>query len=438
TTLKLFLQFEFEEVKTIGNPNRLPGLIRSENFDVILLDMNFKTGQSTGNEGIYWLKQILKNDPLTSVVLFTAYGDVELAVNTLKLGAIDFILKPWNNEKMVSTLRNAYNLRKSKVEVKKLKSRQKYLIDDIDKMFNTMAGNCEKMINVFSLIKKVSNTDVNLLICGENGTGKELVAREVHRQSLRKKEAFISVDMNALSESLFESELFGHKKGSFTNAFEDRIGRFEAASGGTLFLDEIGNLSINLQSKLLTVLENRLIYRVGDNTPIPIDIRLICATNKNIEDLISKDLFREDLLYRINTVQIFLPPLREREGDILMLTESFLKLYSIKYEKPLVRMSHEAVKKLNIYHWPGNIRELKHVIEKAVILCENNVVTPHDLNLGSSPPPVSDSLPRTLDELEKDAIINTLNKYNGNLTKTANELGIIRQTLYNKIKKFKI
>lgn len=438
TTLKLFLQFEFKTIQTIGNPNRLPSIISSESFDVILLDMNFAAGQSTGNEGIFWLKEILKYDPLASVVLFTAYGDVELAVKALKLGAIDFILKPWNNEKMVSTLRNAFNLRKSKAEVKKLKDRQEFLNEKIDKQFDTMAGKCDKMKEVFKLINKVAKTDANVLIQGENGTGKELVARELHKQSLRSNEVFISVDMNALSESLFESELFGHKKGSFTGAISDRAGRFEAASGGTLFLDEIGNLSISLQSKLLTVLQNRKIYLLGDNIPIDIDIRLICASNKNIDDLIANDLFREDLLYRINTVKILLPALRDREDDILLLADSFLKQYAIKYEKPYVRISNEAINSLSEYHWPGNVRELKHVIEKAVILCDKNVIKTQDLSLGKTKAIITDQETKTLEEIEKDTILKTLKKYNGNLTKTAAELGIIRQTLYNKIKKFKI
>ena len=437
SSLYLFLQFEFDVVKTVSNPNQLPSLLRTENYDVILLDMNFSAGVQTGNEGIFWLRKIIKSDPLAVVVLITAYGDVELAVKVIKEGATDFVLKPWDNKKLLSTLQLAYKLRQSRLKVKNLQQKQKHLSEDIDRQFNMFIGSSPSMKEVLSTIKKVAITDANVLILGENGTGKELIARELHRQSKREKDVFISVDIATLSESLFESELFGHTKGSFTDAKEDRVGRFETASGGTLFLDEIGNLSVSMQVKLLTAIQNRQITPIGSNKQIPVDIRLICATNKDINEMVKENLFREDLLYRINTIQIEIPPLRERERDILLLIDYFLKQFAEKYEKHFLKINSKALDKLSEYRWPGNVRELKHTIEKSVILSEFNTLKPEDffVNIHKK---VNAEISRalTLQESEKMAIGKALKNNKGNLSETAKELNIARQTLYNKIEKY--
>ena len=436
-TLDFLLQFEFEKVITVSNPNLIPEIIKSEDFDIVLLDMNFSSGVSSGNEGIYWLNKILKLDPAIVVILITAYGDVELAVKAIKKGATDFILKPWDNKKLLSTLQAGLKLRETKREVKKLQSKQLHLSEDMKRDYNSIIGNSPVMKEIYKTINKVAGTDVNVLILGENGTGKELIAREIHRQSRRADEVLISVDMAALSESLFESELFGHVKGAFTDAKEDRAGRFETASGGTLFLDEIGNLSMSLQAKLLMTLQNREIIRLGTNIPVPVDIRLISATNKDLEKMIKQDLFREDLLYRINTIQITIPPLRERGEDIILLTEHFLRQYAKKYDKLSVKISNKAIAKLNNYHWPGNIRELKHAVEKAVILCESDVLKAEDFFIERShvkTPDLIESL--SLEESEKSRISEALINNSGHLSETAKELKIARQTLYRKIKKY--
>ena len=332
-SLSFILRQEFEEVTTIKNPAKFTSLLHSGSFDIILLDMNFSAGVNTGNEGLFWLKEIIKEDPDAVIILITAYGDIELAVRAMKEGATDFIQKPFDTVKLVSTVKAAYQLRMSKVQVSKLMQKQKHLSEDLDKKFTSLIGESPAMKDILLTVKKVAPTDANVLILGENGTGKELIAREIHRQSKRADDVFISVDLGSLSESLFESELFGHVKGAFTGAAEDRKGRFETATGGTLFLDEIGNLPISLQSKLLTVLQNSYIIPVGSNKPVPIDVRLITATNKHLPDLIKDNLFREDLMFRINTIQIEIPPLRNRGDDILLLAEHFLKIYGKKYEK---------------------------------------------------------------------------------------------------------
>jgi DNA-binding NtrC family response regulator len=438
-SLKILLKNEYEEIETIKNPNLIPEKIRSGNYDIILLDMNFAAGISTGNEGIFWLREILKLDPDAIVILITAYGDINLAVQSIKEGATDFITKPWDTEKLLVTLNTAYELRLSKLKVNSLKNKQKQLTEDIDKRFQMFTGTSIAMQEVLQTINKVASTDANVLILGENGTGKELIAREIHKKSKRSSEVFVSVDMGALTETLFESEIFGHVKGAFTDAKEDKAGRFETASGGTLFLDEIGNIPLSLQSKLLSVLQNRQITRLGSNKAIPIDIRLISATNKPVYNMVEDNLFREDLLYRINTIQIEVPPLRKRRDDIPGFVDYFLKQYSNKYEKPLLKITAEAYELLINYSWPGNVRELKHTVEKAVILSESVILKPEDFYLRQPKTDdnrVSDSLKLT--DTEKHTIEKVLEKCNGNLSKAAKMLDISRTTLYAKIEKYKI
>lgn len=434
---RLFLKKHFLLVNTINDPNAIPTQLKNESYDVILLDMNFARGASSGREGFQWLNTILELDPSAVVVLTTAYGDVQLAVRAIKEGAMDFVLKPWQNEKLLATLTAAMNLRKSKVEVDQLKSRQKQLTADLDHKFRDFVGESEAIRQVFRTIEKVANTDANVLILGENGTGKELAARELHRQSARANEVFISVDMAAITETLFESELFGHVKGAFTDAKEERAGRFEIASGGTLFLDEIGNLSLPLQAKLLTVLQNRQVTRVGSNTPRPIDVRLICATNKPIHEMVANGEFRQDLLYRINTVEVKLPPLRERTDDIPLLADYFLDTYCKKYQMNKKRISAGAMKKLQKYKWPGNVRELQHAIERAVIMSESQVLQPQDFFF-STPELKEDGLvfdKLNLDDVEKVVIQKVIAKHDGNISKAARELGLTRTSLYRRLEK---
>jgi len=433
-SLELLLKVECKKVDTISNPNLILKALESNTYDIIMLDMNFSAGISSGNEGIYWMNRILKYDAEAVIVMITAYGDVELAVKAIKLGATDFVQKPWNSEKLIATLRSAYELRRSKLRVKRLEDNKQTLEENIAKHYPPFIGESEKIKTIFNIIRKIARTDTNVLILGENGTGKELIAREIHSQSKKVNEVFVSVDLASLSESLFESELFGHKKGAFTDAHTDRKGRFEAASGGTLFLDEIGNLSNSLQAKLLTSLQNREITPIGSNKSMPIDIRLISATNKDLSKMITDHLFREDLLYRINTVTIELPPLRERAEDILLLSEHFLMKFIKKYEKPHLRISTRAISKLKQYNWPGNVRELEHTIENAVILCESNIIQPDDIMLRSIPTQKEELL--NLEEVEKVAVARALEKHFGNHTAAARELGISRTTLYLKIKKY--
>jgi DNA-binding NtrC family response regulator len=386
------------------------------------------------------LREILKSDPDAVIILITAYGDVELAVEAMKEGAIDFIQKPFDPVRLISTVKSAFQLRQSKLQVAKLIDKQKHLSEELDKKYTTLIGESKEMTDILSTVKKVAPTDANVLILGENGTGKELIAREIHRQSKRANEIFISVDLGSLSESLFESELFGHRKGAFTDAREDRKGRFEIASGGTLFLDEIANLPISLQSKLLTVLQNRYIIPVGSNKVVPIDVRLITATNKSLSDLIMNSLFREDLMFRINTVQIEIPPLRIRKEDILLLSEHFLKTYGKKYEKTGLRISGTAIDKLKQYEWPGNVRELQHIIENAVIMIDDNIIRPENLRfttgLTSERAGLKESF--NLNNVEKLTIREALFKHKGNINQTAKELGITRKTLYSKIQKYEL
>lgn len=435
SALKMLLQMEFETVVTIANPNLIPATLAKEEFDLVLLDMNFSAGINSGNEGLFWLEEIHKFNPLIEVVMITAYGDVELAVRALKKGAADFILKPWENEKLLATLKSVLKLRQSNQKVEELKHREEMLKQSFCGDERFMIGSSPAMHNMLQTIAKVSKTDANVLITGENGTGKELVAHEIHKRSLRQKEIFVSVDMGTIPETLFESELFGHKKGAFTDAKEDRTGKFELAHKGTLFLDEIGNLPLAMQSKLLTVLQSRTLIPVGSNQPVTVDIRLICATNCSLEQLVSQQKFREDLLYRINTIWIEVPPLRERGNDIELLAGYYLSLFERKYRKPQLSISRTAMKKLREYTWPGNVRELQHTMEKAVILGDGGELGPEDFAF-KPPVKVPDAGFYTLEEMEKQMIEAAMQKYQGNHSAVAGELGISRQTLYNKLKRY--
>ena len=437
--LMQLLEPEFETVTGISNPNQIIACMNREAYDVILLDMNFSAGVNTGNEGIYWLNRILKSDPIASVVMITAYSDVNLAVKAIREGATDFAVKPWDNNKLITSLRAAYQLRRSKIENKKLRDRQRQINKGIIKMDGPLIGKSKPMDNVLQVIKKVARTDANVLVIGENGTGKELIVKELHNLSQRSDELFISVDLGTITESLFESEMFGHIKGAFTDAKEDKTGWFETASGGTLFLDEIGNLSLTMQSKLLTAIQNRVIYKVGSKTALPFDIRLICATNKNLGEMVTKSLFREDLYYRINTIVIEIPPLRDRGEDIVLLAEHFLKEYATKYEKFYLKFSSKTHDKLMKYNWPGNVRELRHTIEKAVILSESDILTHDDFIIShSSHLSVQQHKPSTFAEIEKQALQIALSNNSGSVLKAAKELGLARQTMYNKMQKYNL
>jgi len=435
SAIEILLIPEFHEVTLLSNPNQILTELSRKDYNLVILDMNFKAGVNTGNEGIYWLERIKETKPEISVVMITAYGDIDTAVRALKSGASDFVLKPWDNNKLLATLKLALQLNFSKKEVQKLKERETELKKEMNREQRYIIGSSPQLMSVLNLVRKVAKTDANVLITGENGTGKELIAQEIHRLSGRAKEVLVSVDMGSLSETLFESELFGHVKGSFTDAHENRQGKFEFANKGTLFLDEIGNLSFHLQAKLLSVIENRQFSRIGSNQLIPTDIRLICATNKNMENMVHEGLFREDLLYRINTIQVELPPLRDRGNDIFTLAEFFLKKYTNKYNKPNLKINQLAHDKLLRYSWPGNIRELQHTIEKAVILSESNIIKPEDLYLRTGSPVNFNSSVSTLEEMEKQMIQLALEKNNGNFTAAADQLGITRQTLYNRIKR---
>jgi len=437
SALEILLTPVFGEVTSISNPNQIATELKKKNYNLVVLDMNFSAGVNTGNEGIFWLNKIKETNPEISVVMITAYGDIDTAVRALKAGASDFVLKPWDNEKLIATLKLALQLNLSRMEIKDLKERENELKKEINRDQKFIIGSSAELMHVLGIVRKVAKTDANVLITGENGTGKELIAQEIHRLSPRGREVLVSVDVGSLSETLFESELFGHVKGSFTDARENRKGKFETADKGTLFLDEIGNLSFHLQAKLLAAIENRQITRLGSNQLIPTDIRLICATNRNLESMVKDGLFREDLLYRINTIQIELPPLRKRGNDIIILSEFFLKRYCYKYKKPDIKINRQAIDKLLSYGWPGNIRELQHTIEKAVILSESSVLKPDDLYLKSPSSGLSGNSFSTLDEMERQMIRQAIEKNNGNFTAAAEQLGITRQTLYNRLKRQK-
>jgi len=439
-SLKLLLKNHFESIRTEMNPERIPSLMEQESYDVILLDMNFTKDMIGGQEGFYWLEKILSIDPSAVVVFITAYGDVERAVKAIKAGAVDFVLKPWQNAKLLATVSSALKLRGSLVEADKLRFTRNELSKKLDQPFHDFIGDSAEMHKVFNTIQKVASTDANILILGDNGTGKELVARALHRNSARRKDVFLSVDLGAISETLFESELFGHMKGSFTDAKKDKPGRFEVASGGTLFLDEIGNLSLPLQSKLLTVIEKREVVRVGSNKARPVDVRLICATNMPIYQMAKEGKFRQDILYRINTVEITLPPLRNRIEDVPILAEHFLQQYIQKYKKNIKGISSAALKKLRQYNWPGNVRELQHSLERAVILSESKILQPVDFML-KTPQSVSDEGTLgtyNIEDVERDVIQRALRKNNGNISQAAKELGLTRASLYRRLEKYEL
>jgi two-component system response regulator HydG len=433
---KMLLKKQGHHVIIEKNPNKIPFLLNNDTYDVILLDMNFSKDITSGKEGFHWLGQILEKDPNAVVILITAFGDVEMAVRALKQGATDFILKPWQNEKLVATISTAIRLKQSYNQVDKLKKAKEMLEEQISKPFGEIIGQSTAIKDVFALIDKVAKTEANVLILGENGTGKELIARAIHQRSLRKDNSFVSVDMGAITETLFESELFGHKKGAFTDAREDRPGRFELANGGTLFLDEIGNLSMALQSKLLSALQSRQVTRVGSNQQLNVDIRLICATNMPLHKMVQEGTFRQDLLYRINTVEIHVPPLSDRVEDIPMLAQHYLQYYAKKYHKQVSNIAPEAMDKLKRYAWPGNIRELQHSIERAVIMTDSNSLQETDFLLSRSLSSGANSNTLNLDEVEKSAIAKALQMHNGNISKAADELGLTRASLYRRMEKY--
>jgi two-component system response regulator HydG len=435
-TLKSIMSNEFESVLTVNDPNRIPGLLEGNDVDVVILDMNFRAAVHNGNEGLFWMREISAFDSTISVVILTASGDAELAVKAIKEGAVDYILKPWDNTRLITTVNAAWKLRASRLEASNLKQDNQLLKREINRGGEKIVlGASPTMINVMNIVGKVAATEANVLITGENGTGKELVAREIHRLSKRSGELMVNVDMGSITETLFESELFGHVKGAFTDAREDRKGKFELADKGTLFLDEIGNLSLQSQAKLLSVLQNRHIVRVGSNKQIPVDIRLISATNCDINQMVSEGRFREDLLYRINTIMIEVPPLRDRVDDIPILANHFLRVDCERYGKGRMKISTPALEKLANHDWPGNVRELQHAIEKAVIMSDSDLLKPPDFVFSST---VSRAYhpDMTLEEMEKKMITDSLRRYGNNISVAASKLGITRQTLYNKMKSY--
>jgi len=435
TAVKLLLKMEAKDVHTEKNPENLRHLLSKYSFDVILLDMNFNSSINTGNEGLFWLRKIKEFGSDAAVVMITAYGDIDLAVRSLKEGAADFVVKPWHNEKLIRTIKEALEKKESGKAVGSFIGQQDSVIG------KELLGESEVMHDIFLKIEKVAPTDANILILGENGTGKDLIAKAIHQRSHRAKQPFIKVDVGALTETLFESELFGHKKGAFTDAREDRIGRFEAAHGGTLFLDEIGNISLQQQSKLLTVLQNRQVTRLGTNQSFPIDIRLICATNLPLTELANETRFRKDLIYRINTVEITVPPLRKRAEDIALLARHFANVYSAKYLKSSIQFSRDAIDKLKQYHYPGNVRELQYTIERAIIMADDDELNADGLIFSPlESAKVYDDEPKQLhlSTIEKNAILRVIEKHHGNISKAAKELGLTRTALYRRLSKYDI
>lgn len=436
---ELYLKHHFSNIITSNSPRKINGLLNRNNFDVILLDMNFRNGVNDGREGLYWLRHILTFDREYIVILMTAYGDVELAVESLKMGATDFILKPWNNEKLLATISAAFRLRQSNKRLKQLEKAQQSQQGDIYRRFEYIAGDSPAIRVISRMVEKVAATEANILILGENGTGKQVIAHDIHKRSERSEGVFMHVDLGALNENLFEDELFGHAKGAFTGAVEDKPGRFELAEGGTLFLDEIGNLSPVLQSKLLTVLQNRTVTRLGESRVRPVNFRLICATNMELHTMVVKREFRQDLLYRINTVELMVPPLRKRKQDIRKLAAHFLQVYQNKYRKPDIFIRESVFVILEHYHWPGNVRELQHVMERAVIMAEEAEITEKELNLmpvNSLADPENNQ--SDLETMEKQMISRAIERNKGNISKAAFELGLTRGALYRRLEKYGI
>ena len=450
---KLLLKRHFAKVITLNQPTQISMAMKKNDFDAILLDMNFGPGESSGDEGFLWLSEILKIDPQAVIIMITAHGGVNIAVEAMKMGATDFVSKPWQNEKVVATLSAAVKLRTTRNKAATLKQANRTLVEDSGNQ--KIIGKSKALMNIQSMIERAAPTDANVLIIGENGTGKELVARELHRLSNRADEIFLSVDMGAISESLFDSELFGHKKGSFTDAKDDRVGRLQAASGGTLFLDEIGNLPLHLQAKLLTVLEQRKITPVGANQPIAIDVRVIAATNLTSEQLSDENKFRQDLLFRLNTVEIEVPPLRKRPDDIEEIANHYISLYCRKYNKPFKELSSDAVNTIKSYEWPGNVRALRHAIERAVILSQGSNFTALDFSLESHPTNAGEIESKlnnndnntedainsphddlNLERMEYVLIERALKKHRYNISHAAKELGLTRAALYRRMEKY--
>ncbi len=433
--VRMLLKNEVQKIVVEKNPENIPALLKETNFDLMLLDMNFKSSINTGNEGLYWLKRVKTLKPGLQVIMITAYADIDLAVRSLKEGAFDFMVKPWHNDKLIATIEDALekNSKQQRADARNSK----------DNIIGTeLLGESELMQDIFYKITKIAPTDANILILGENGTGKDLIAKAIHQKSLRAKNPYVKVDVGALTDSLFESELFGHKKGAFTDAREEREGRFESANGGTLFLDEIGNISLTQQAKLLTVLQNRMVTKLGSNQPAPIDIRLVCATNVTLTELANEQRFRKDLIYRINTVEITVPPLRKRKEDIGMLAKHFANIYASKYMKPAIEFDKTAVDKLQAYHYPGNVRELQYTIERAVIMSDNENLQGRDIifsPIESAPAAQATADNDTnLSHLEKSTILRVIEKHSGNITKAAKELGLTRTALYRRLDKYDI
>jgi DNA-binding NtrC family response regulator len=434
TAVRLLLKTEVKEVVTEKNPENLRWHLNKDHFDLILLDMNFTSSIHTGNEGLFWLNEIKKLKTDSAVIMITAYGDIDLAVRSLKEGAADFVVKPWHNEKLITTIKDSLKRKENKATFTTDPSNGSILGKEL-------IGESDVMQQIFYKVEKIAPTEANILILGENGTGKDLVAKAIHEHSLRADKPFVKVDVGALTESLFESELFGHKRGAFTDAREDRMGRFEAANGGTLFLDEIGNISLQQQAKLLNVLQNRQVFRLGSNESIPIDIRLICATNVSLTELANENRFRKDLIYRINTVEIVMPPLRKRGNDIILLAKHFCRIYCNKYIKPELQFDQKAIEKLLNYHYPGNVRELQYTIERAVIMADEDVLQAKDLIFSPIESiKASDDEPEEmkLSTIEKNTILKVIEKNNGNITKAAKELGLTRTALYRRLSKYDI
>lgn len=433
TAVKLLLKTEVKEVITEKNPENIRNLLSKYSVDLILLDMNFNSSINTGNEGIFWLKKIREFGSKADVIMITAYGEIDLAVRSLKESASDFMVKPWHNEKLIDCIKKTLR-EKGKLNGEKISG-------DSSVIGTELIGDSGVMKDIFFKIEKIAPTDANILVLGENGTGKDLIAKAIHQNSIRAKNPFIKVDVGALTESLFESELFGHKKGSFTGAADDREGRFEAANGGSLFLDEIGNISLQQQSKLLSVLQNKQVTRLGSNVPISIDIRLICATNLPLTELANENRFRKDLIYRINTVEIVVPPLRKRGEDIILLANHFAVIYAKKYLKPLLQFDGKAIAKLKQYHFPGNVRELQYTMERAVIMSEQETLSAEDLIFSQiESVPEKDDEPKdlNLNAVEKSTILRVIEKHHGNISKAAKELGLTRTALYRRLSKYDI